>query len=350
MGLGTLFAGPLSDTFGRKQVINLGAALYILGAALAWAAPTMELMIAARFIQGIGAAGPRIVSLAVVRDMHSGREMARIVSFIMVVFTIVPALAPLLGELVISLGGWRAIFISFVLFCAIATLWMNLRLTESLPTENRRPFKGVALWDASKQMMALPMVRGSIYVQTMIFSVLFISISLIQPTFEKIFDRADSFATYFFVIGLFCATSSLVNATFVLRYGMRAIITLSTVVAVGATAVVMALTLMGLDGQAQFWTYLIWQTIIFYLMGLTIGNLNALAMEPLGHIAGLAASVMGAIATVCSALIATAIAQTFNETTLTQIIGTLVLLTLTLPALRQMRRLDRPGITPDQSY
>jgi DHA1 family bicyclomycin/chloramphenicol resistance-like MFS transporter len=152
------------------------------------------------------------------------------------------------------------------------------------------------------------------------------------------------------VIGLFCATSSLVNATFVLRYGMRAIITLSTVVAVGATAVVMALTLMGLDGQAQFWTYLIWQTIIFYLMGLTIGNLNALAMEPLGHIAGLAASVMGAIATVCSALIATAIAQTFNETTLTQIIGTLVLLTLTLPALRQMRRLDRPGITPDQSY
>lgn len=343
MGIGTLFTGPLSDTFGRKTIINLGAALYVLGATLAWAAPTMELMVAARIMQGIGAAGPRVVSIAIVRDLYSGREMARVVSFIMLIFTIVPALAPFLGELVIGIGGWRGIFISFLVFCTIATLWMNVRLTEPLPQEQRRPFRLSAIRKALVEMMALPMVRGSIYVQTLIFTVLFTSISLIQPTFDLIFDKGDQFAIYFFLIGMFCATSSIVNATFVVRVGMRAIVTLTVMITTAITAVMLVLSLSGLEGPAYFWVFIIWQVSIFYQMGLTIGNLNALAMEPLGHIAGLAASVMGAIATVLGGIIATIIAQMFDGTTLVQIIGTLVVLLPAIPVLIRMRRLDRPG-------
>lgn len=343
MGVGTLFTGPLSDTFGRKTVINLGAALYILGAVLAWAAPTMDLMVAARIMQGIGAAGPRVVSIAIVRDLYSGREMARVVSFIMLVFTIVPALAPFLGEIVISIGGWRGIFISFLVFATIATLWLNARLPEPLPPERRRPFRLSALRAALSEMMALPMVRGSIFVQTMIFTILFTSISLIQPTFDLIFDRAESFALYFFAIGAFCATSSVVNATFVVRFGMRAIVTVSVLVVTCATVLMLILTLSGITGMTYFWIYIAWQTSIFYQMGLTIGNLNALAMEPLGHIAGLAASVMGAIATVVAAILATIIALTFNTTTLPQILGTLIVMLISLPVLVVMRRLDRPG-------
>lgn len=342
MGVGTLFTGPLSDTFGRKTVINLGAALYVLGATLAWAAPSMELMVAARVMQGVGAAGPRIVSLAIVRDLYSGRQMARVVSFIMLVFTIVPALAPFLGEIVINAGGWRSIFLSFLAFATVSTLWMNARLEEPLAEDNRRPFRLSAIWLATKEMMALPMVRGSIFVQTLIFSVLFTSISLIQPTFDLIFDKSDQFAIYFFVIGAFCATSSMVNATFVVRYGMRAIITLAVMVTAALSVLMLVLTLSGAGASMYFWLFIVWQTSIFYQMGLTIGNLNALAMEPLGHIAGLAASVMGAIATVSAGIIATVIAQTFNGTTLPQIGGSLLLLLLCIPALLRMRRLDRP--------
>ncbi|MEC7793879.1 MAG: MFS transporter, partial [Pseudomonadota bacterium] len=159
MGVGTLFTGPLSDAFGRKSVINLGAALYILGAALAWSAPTLELMIAARVMQGIGAAGPRIVSLAIVRDLYSGREMARIVSFVMIIFTIVPALAPLLGTGIMSIGGWRSIFVAFMVFSVISILWLNSRLVEPLAPEARRPFRLAAFRTAFSEMMALPMVR-----------------------------------------------------------------------------------------------------------------------------------------------------------------------------------------------
>jgi len=342
MGVGTLFTGPLSDAFGRKTIINLSAALYLLGAALAWTAPTLELMVAARLIQGIGAAGPRIVSLAIVRDLHSGRDMARIVSFIMIVFTIIPALAPLLGSGIMSLGGWRSIFVAFMIFSVISVLWLNTRLHEPLPADRRRPFRFGNFRLALTEMMAIPMVRNSIYVQTMIFAVLFTSISLIQPTFDLIFDRSDTFALYFFVIGMFCMTSSMVNATFVMKYGMRAIISLSISITFVLTCVVLILQLTGLSDNAYFWIYVIWQTSLFYQMGLTVGNLNALGMEPLGHIAGFAASIIGAIATIIAGVIATVIAQFFNETTLPQIGGTLVLLALCIPPLARMRRLDRP--------
>lgn len=343
MGLGTLFTGPLSDTFGRKAVVNFGAALYILGAVLAWAAPSLELMVAARVMQGVGAAGPRIVSLAIVRDLHVGRAMARIVSFIMVVFTIVPALAPLIGTLIIDLGGWRSIFLAFLIFATISTLWVNLRLDEPLPPAQRRPFRLSGFREALTEMMAIPMVRASIYVQTLVFTVLFTSISLIQQSFDVIFDRAENFALYFFIIGIFCATSSLVNAAFVMKHGMRAIISLSITVTFVLTLVILGLQFIGLGDTAVFWIYVFWQMTLFYQMGLTVGNLNALGMEPLGHIAGLAASVIGAIATIIAAVVSTVVAQLFNGTLFPQLVATLIFLGLCIPVLIRMRRLDRPN-------
>ena len=194
-------------------------------------------------------------------------------------------------------------------------------------------------------MMTLPMVRHSIFVQTLVFTLLFSAISLIQPTFDLIFERGDQFAIFFFAVGAFCASSSLVNAIFVMRYGMRAIISLAIAITLGLTAIMLVLSLIGLNAKVYFWVYVVWQGVIFYQMGLTIGNLNALAMEPLGHIAGLAASVMGAISTISAGILATLIAQLFNQTTLPQIVGSLIALTLAVPSLIRMRRLDRPAET-----
>ena len=341
MGVGTLFVGPLSDAFGRKPVILMGTALYILGAALAWAAPSIELIIAARLLQGLGAAGPRIVSLAIIRDLYAGREMARLLSFVMVIFTVFPAMAPLVGSGIIAFAGWRGIFVAFVLFAIASTLWLTVRLPEPLPPERRRPLNLAKLIEAGREMASIPMVRLSIMVQSLIFTTLFTTISLIQPVFEQAFDRIELFTTLFFVIGIFCATSSMVNAKFVMRYGMRAIITTAVGVNLALTVVMLIVRQTGLAGAHEFYVYLVWQTAIFYLMGLTIGNLNALAMEPLGHIAGLAASVIGAISTVFAGVMAALIAQTFSGTAMPLYLGSLILLGLAFPLLLKMRRLER---------
>ncbi|MEM1004279.1 MAG: MFS transporter, partial [Pseudomonadota bacterium] len=132
MGIGTFFTGPLSDAFGRKPVIYGGAALYILASAVAWASASLELVLAARVVQGLGAAGPRVVAMAIIRDLYSGRVMARIISIAMMIFTLIPAAAPLLGAGMIAVFGWRSIFVLFIVFALIIVAWMGVRLPESL--------------------------------------------------------------------------------------------------------------------------------------------------------------------------------------------------------------------------
>lgn len=341
MGIGTFFTGPLSDSFGRKRVILTGTALYLVGAVLAWAAPSMEMLIFARLLQGLGASAPRIVSVAIIRDLYAGREMARLISFVMIVFTIFPAMAPFIGDLIITATGWRTIFLVFFLFAAVSCLWLATRLAEPLPADRRRAFRATALLAAMKEMAGIPMVRLSILVQTAIFSMLFTSISMIEPTFSLIFGRADSFPAWFFGIGIFCATSSMVNAALVGRYGMRLIISVTQGIFLALCAVMLAVQLFGGHGAGYFVVYVIWQGAVFYQMGLTMGNLNALAMEPIGHIAGLAASVLGAISTITGAIISTLVAQLFDGTLLPQLLTLTLLGLISFPLTLRMRHLER---------
>src|SRR6056297_4079672 len=202
LGLGTLLTGPLSDSFGRKPVLLTGAGVYMAGAALAWAAPTLELMIAARIVQGLGAAAARIVALAIVRDLYSGREMARLMSFVMMVFTLVPAVSPLAGSVVIGVAGWRMIFACFAVFALISGLWLALRLDEPLAPQARHPFRRAALMLAMKEVVSHRSVRLAIVVQMLCMTTLFCSISMIQQVFEAYFDRAAQFPQWFFLMAL----------------------------------------------------------------------------------------------------------------------------------------------------
>ena len=167
MGIGTFFVGPMSDAMGRKPVIVGGAAVYIVGAAVAGTAETLELVVAARLLQGVGAAGPRVVAMAIMRDMYTGRVMARMLSIAMSIFVIFPALAPMIGTGIIYLFDWRAIFGAFVLFSAISVTWLMIRLPESLPPESRRAMRLPLMLGAVREMVSHPMVRLSIIVQTL---------------------------------------------------------------------------------------------------------------------------------------------------------------------------------------
>lgn len=329
MGAGTLFAGPLSDTLGRKPVIVGGALLYCGGAFLAHQAPTLETLLAARVLQGIGAAGPRVVSLAMVRDLHSGRQMAQIVSFAMMIFTLVPAMAPLLGSGIIAAFGWRAIFLAFMAFSAIAVLWLLLRQPETLPRAARRPLQAGPLLQALREVLTNRVVVIAIAVQTLCFACLFGTISSTQQIFDISFGRAESFPLWFAVIALMSGTASIINASLVVRVGMRAMINWTLRIQIVLSLIYLAiLTLTSVPDTELFACHVIWTISVFMLAGLTLGNLNALALEPLGHIAGMAASVSGSLATVLAVTIAAPLGLAFDGTPVPLVLGICVLVGL----------------------
>ncbi|MGR3501374.1 multidrug effflux MFS transporter [Pseudaestuariivita sp.] len=337
MGVGTLFTGPLSDAVGRKPVILGGAALYILGSLVAWLADSFEVILAARVLQGLGASGPRVVAIAVIRDLYAGRGMAKILSFAMIVFTLFPAVAPLIGAGIIWLADWRAIFLAFVVFGLTTSLWTLARLPETLPRERRRPM-GLALISAALQeMWRIPVVRISTLVQCFCFATIFAGVTTIQLIFDQTFDMAASFPWWFFGMAIIGGSASFLNAMIVERMGMRRVISLMLIAQVALSAVVLAATLGGLAGTPFFVLCFVWLTSIFFQAGLTIGNVNALAMEPLGHIAGIATSVIGSIATVVAGVLVTPVALLFTGTPLTLAIGTLFFATAALALMQQIK-------------
>lgn len=340
MGIGTMFTGPLSDAYGRKPVMIAGAVVYVVGCGLAWAAQSLELMLAARVLMGLGASGPRVVAMALARDIYQGRDMARIMSFVMAVFALVPALAPTLGHFIILGFGWRAIFAAFMLFSVITLLWLLIRQPETLMPGNRRPLSIAALYTATAQMFAHRTARLSIAVQTLVFGILFIVLSSTQQVFDVTFGQGAHFHYWFGGIAILAASASLLNARLVMRLGMRAIIKAMLTIQIGITLAMIAIT--AIDGPywLAFGTYVIWVTGNFFQAGLTIGNLNALAMEDMGHIAGLAASIIAAISTIGAVLIAAPIALMFDGTPLPMAVGALVAASI---ALWLTTKIKRPG-------
>ena len=320
MGLGTLFAGPLSDAFGRKTTILAGFVLYILAALACWAAPSLETLLIARVVQGIGAAAPRTVSIAMVRDMFKGREMAQIMSFAMMIFTLVPAVAPLMGQGVIALAGWQAIFVAYVAFALLVMGWFTLRQPETLPREARRPLSWHALVAASAEVLSHRVVQISIAAQALTMGMLFATLSSMEGIFSDLFGRGASFPLWFGVIAMASMIGSILNARLVVRLGMRRMVTVTYGALLALTLAYLGLVAVMPEGSG-FALHILWSVVLFAVMGLTLGNLNALAMEPVGHVAGMAASVTSAIATVVSVVLAVPVGLMFDGTQVPLLLG-----------------------------
>lgn len=320
MGLGTFVTGPLSDRFGRKPVMLCGSAVFILGALGAAWAQSLEMLLVARAVQGLGAAGPRVVAMAVIRDLYAGRSMAQITSFVMIVFSLVPAVAPLLGAVVIDIWNWRAVFYGFVAFSAISALWLALRLPETIHPAHRRPLRFAAMLSAVAEMFAHPVVRLSIVVQSLCFGMLFGLLSSVQQVFDITFGRAETFPLWFGAVAVISASSGVLNARLVTRLGMIFLVRSMLLAQVGFSAIMIVISgaaaLGYVPGGIYFAAFLFWQTSLFFQAGMTIGNLYAIAQEPMGHIAGLAASVISSVATVGGVLLAVPVGLMFDGTAL----------------------------------
>lgn len=338
LGVGTLFMGPISDAYGRRPTVFVGLAIYLIGAALSWIATTFELMLAARFLQGVGAAGPRIVSAAIVRDLFSGREMARILSFSLMLFLLAPALAPMIGALTMEIAHWRAIFGILFVFGLVLWIWFATRLKETHPVEARRPIRMKILYDSIREMFAHSIVRLAVIVQTLLMGVLFSILAMVQPIFEIVFDRADTFPYWFGALAIVSGVSSLLNASLVVRFGMRRLITVALAFQVIMSTVVLYLFLQ--DASLGFWIYLLWQFGVLVQAGMTTANLNALAAEPMGHIAGTAASVMAATSTIGGAFIGYQMGLLFDGTPRPLVAGVLVLVAISSILMQFLRRAE----------
>ena len=299
--------------------------IYILSSALCIFSTNLETLVIARVLQGIGAAAPRVVSQALVRDLYSGREMARISSFIMVIFAIVPAVAPLLGAGIILISNWRSIFGLFILFALISTVWTAVRVTEPLKVEMRIPFRLQPFKIAIIEIISLKIVRLAII--TLIFGggILFVTILLVQQVFDQFYGSASSFPLWFAMIAVLSASASFLNSMIVMKVGMRRIVSISMYVQV-IWSIAMLFFYNGnlLSGDFGFAIFVFWIFGIFFQAGLTFGNLTALAMEPLGHIAGTGASVTSALSTLGSVAIAGFAGQFFDGTPYAMIISILI--------------------------
>lgn len=334
MGIATLFTGPLSDSFGRKKIIFVGGIIFLFGTVLASIANNLEIVLLGRFIQGLGVAGPRVVTLAIVRDLYAGRRMAQIMSISMIFFTFVPAVAPMIGALLLLNFGWRSIFTGFIVFLIIAVGWLLLRQPETLMIKNRVSFTFTRIYNSFLDCFSNKVFVISTILQTLTFSILFASISTIQQIFDITYDKALSFPYWFGLIALISGSGSFINSYLVVQMGMRKLINLGFIIGIGSS---LFLILVNIFYLIPFPLYFVWQLSVFFMIGLIIGNLNAMAMQPMGHIAGLAASIIGSASTIFGVVIAIPIGLSFKNTPDPLIIGILCLSSLSFLILKLLK-------------
>ena len=337
MGIGTLFAGPISDAYGRKPVIIWGFFLFSIGAALASVAQSLELLLAARVLQGLGVAAPRIVPVAMVRDLYSGRDMARIMGFTTMIFMLMPAAAPAFGTVIIHGFGWRGLFASFITFAVISALWLGLRQPETLPPADRRPLKPAVLWFGLREVLSHRTVVVCIAVMTMGFGILFGTLSSTQQVFDITFGRGSSFALWFGLIALLSLPAGFVNTWLVGRFGMRRLVVYTFLAQLLVTVIVLSLIYGNLlPARFSFAAYVVWAVSVFSMANIVFGNLNSIALAHLGHMAGLASSVVIASATVLAVGVAAPLGLMFDGTPVPLLAGVAVLLVLAIGLMQVM--------------
>jgi DHA1 family bicyclomycin/chloramphenicol resistance-like MFS transporter len=313
--VGQLIVGPISDTYGRKPVIFVGYFVFVVGCILSISSTDLATMLTGRFLQGVGAAAPRIVSTSLIRDGYVGRAMARIMSIIMSVFILVPAIAPSIGQGVILVLPWRYTFVVLLAMAVVAAVWFGVRQPETLARENRRALSLSNLVAGTIEVLSIRTVFGYTISMGFIFGAFLSYLGASRQIFQDALNVGDMFAIYFGVAALALGAASLLNSMLVMRLGMR-LLTHWALVALVLLSGAFFAVFQSFDGQPSVSLFMAWQLAAFFCVGILFGNLNALAMEPLGHIAGLGAALIGSISTFISLPFGWLIGQMYDGTVL----------------------------------
>ena len=310
-GISQLIYGPLADSFGRRSVLIYALGIYIAGSVLCVIAPNFELFLAARAMQGVGAAATRVIATAVVRDLTEGRRMAQVMSMAMTVFMIVPIIAPGIGQLILFIAPWRWIFGALLIYALIVLAWAMLRLPETLKPEHRAQFNPRAIIANYRAVFRERQTIGYMIATTFVTGCLFGYITSSEQIFVDVYNLGPAFPIAFGAVAIAISCGTFLNSRLVVRQGMRR---LSHTMTLAFTATAALLAGLAALGAANFWAFTIIIAAAFAMFGLIASNFNALAMEPVGRIAGSASALYGAVTATGGAIIGGLIARAFDGT------------------------------------
>ena len=319
LGFGQLIFGPLSDSFGRKPIVFIGFLIFVAATIVCVSSNSFEVMIAGRILQGIGLASPRTLSIAMIRDSYSGDFMAKILSIVVMVFILVPVIAPSLGQFLLHYYNWKSIFYVNLLFGVIIIVWFWKRQEETLEHANRIKFTPSLFLDGTKEFwkhknaVAFTLISGFIMGSFMVY------LSTAQQIFQVQYKLADKFPYIFASLAIAVGLATFLNSRYVIRFGMWRI----------AYAGTIAFCFISLLYVALFWSrdnpsieiLFTFFALQFFAIGFLFGNLRSLAMQPLGHIAGIGAAINGFISTVMAVPIANYIGSFVSNSVLPLFIG-----------------------------
>jgi MFS transporter, DHA1 family, multidrug resistance protein len=352
LSLGLLVFGPISDAKGRKRALYLGIALFVLGGACCALAPSFPVLLAGRALSGFGAAGPRVVAIAVVRDRHEGRAMARVMSFVTSIFILVPVIAPAIGQAVLLVASWRAIFWLLLVVAAVDVTWFALRQPETHAPERRRPLSIRYLGRALAEVFRNRITLGYTMATGFVFGALINYLTVSQQLFQEQYGIGRLFPVVFGALAAALGVASLTNARLVMRFGMQRLARLAG----GFESVLSLLFLLAaisFDGHPPLWLFMTCMLVCFFCNGVLFGNYSARALEPMGHIAGVAAAITGSLSQAVALAFGTPMGRAYDGTVL-PIIGGFVIasfcaLTLTEGAEWLARRAAAPPARPSRS-
>ncbi len=312
LGFGQLLFGPLSDSIGRKPVIYIGFLVFVAASMLCVFATNVEMMIVGRILQGIGLSAPRTISIAMVRDSFSGDYMAKIMSFIVAIFILVPVIAPALGKLMLDTFGWRSIFNGQLLFGAFVMIWLWKRQPETLDPNHKIKLSKAIFLNGFKEFMKFKSSIAFTLISGLITGSFMVYISASQHIFQVQYNMVDEFPYLFAAMAISVGFATFLNGNFVLKYGMYTLV--KTFMVLFTSISLLYLIIFFGQPNPNVYILLTFFGLQFFSIGFLFGNLRSLAMQPLGHIAGVGAAINGFVSTIMAVPIATYIGS-FVKTT-----------------------------------
>ena len=336
LGSGPLVFGPLSDSLGRKPIVYMGFVIFIIASIICVNSNSLSMMIFGRILQGIGLSAPRTISIAMVRDTYSGDYMARIMSFVTVIFLLVPIMAPAMGKFILNHYNWHAIFYSQLVMSIVVMGWFWKRQPETLPEKRRIRFSWHLFMDGLKEIMHYKATIGFTFISGFISGSFIVYLSASQQIFQQQYHLAEEFPFIFAGLAIAIGTATFLNGTFVLKFGMRKLVSVNLT----AYFIISLLYVVLFYGKANppIGILLTFFALQFFTIGFLFGNLRALAMQPVGHIAGIGAAITGFVSTIMSVPISTFIGRFIGTTALPVFIGFTICSAISLLILFSLRK------------
>lgn len=319
LGTGQLIFGTLSDSFGRKPMVYAGAVMFIVASLICVTADSLLVMLIGRILQGIGLSAPRSISVSIIRDSYSGNNMARIMSFITVVFIIVPMVAPLLGQFILDYYTWHYIFAFQIGFILLVMLWFALRQEETLKPENKKPFSAMLFWNGVEEFFRFKTTVIYTVISGLVGGAFFVYLSASKQVFQDQYCLTNEFGYVFAALAFSMGVASFLNSSLVLRFGMKKLAT--TFMVLFLVSSMTYILLFYNTGNPSLAVIMVFFAIQFLSLGFIFGNVRSIAMEPIGHIAGVGSAINGFVSTLLAVPIAIYIGSFITETALPIFVG-----------------------------